>query len=99
VPSFYTGASRTGSFWRRHGLSVVLLSLMAVQTALSLYFGHKVWTADPIASFWEWWMYEYQTSLVADVFGAVLLVLLSKRLREVGSAEDSGNDDPEKTDD
>lgn len=35
-----------------------------------------------------WWAFEYSMSLVADVFGAILLVVLTKRLREIGSAED-----------
>jgi hypothetical protein len=37
--------------------------------------------------FWLWWGWEYQVSLVADTFGAVLLVMLSKWLYEEGSAE------------
>lgn len=40
--------------------------------------------------FVRWWSFEYSMSLVADVFGAILLVKLTKRLREIGSAEDKG---------
>lgn len=85
-------------FWKRHGLSVTLISVLVIQSLASMHFGYKVWLADPVESFWVWWLYEYNTSLVADVFGAILLVLLSKRLREIGSAEDSGTSDPRRTD-
>lgn len=95
MSSYYEGASRTGSFLHKHGLSLALITILVLQTLASLYFGYRVWLVDPVESFFVWWMYEYNTSLVADVFGAILLVLLSKRLREIGSAEDSGNDDPE----
>lgn len=97
MSSYYAGASRTGTFLHKHGLSLALISIFTIQTAISLVYGRQVWLADPVATFWTWWIWEYNTSLVADVFGAILLVILSKRLREVGSAEDSGNDDPEKS--
>ena len=37
--------------------------------------------------FWLWWWYEYSMSLVADCFGALLLVVVTKYTREKGSAE------------
>lgn len=89
----YEGASSEGSYWQRHGLSTAILVIMVVQTAVALYTGHHVWIGDQqthgqgldYTDFWTWWTYEYHTSLVADTYGALLLVLLSKRLREQGS--------------
>jgi hypothetical protein len=37
-----------------------------------------------------WWGWEYNISVVADTYCVLLIVLLSKWLREVGSAEDKG---------
>ena len=37
--------------------------------------------------YWMWWTWEYNISLVADTFGVLLIVLLSKWFREVGSNE------------
>jgi hypothetical protein len=34
-----------------------------------------------------WWGWEYQVSLVADTYGVILVVLLTKWLYERGSAE------------
>ena len=42
--------------------------------------------------FWAWWGWEYNVSLVADTFGVLLIVLLSKWLYEEGSAESNGDD-------
>jgi hypothetical protein len=100
VPDYLFTAKSEGSFWQKHSLSIALISIMTIQTALSLIFGYQVWLGDQenwglptsdTGQFFIWWTYEYQTSLVADVFGAILLVLLTKRLRESGSAEDKGN--------
>lgn len=78
----------TGVWWKDHGLSIVLIALMTVQTALALWWGHKVWEAEEIpVGFWTWWAWEYNISLVADTFGVVLIVLLTKWLREKDSAE------------
>lgn len=87
---------------KRHSLSVVLITLMTVQTVHAVWSGHRAWVAEeqdwatllkqPPAvgwpwEFWVWWSWEYQVSLVADTFGAILLVMLSKWLYEEGSAE------------
>lgn len=37
--------------------------------------------------FWVWWSWEYNISIVADTYGVLLIVLLSKWFKEVGSAE------------
>lgn len=85
------------SFFKKHGLSLAFLAILLVQTLVALYFGHIVWMGDQqdhqnaldYADFWSWWLYEYNVSLVADVFGALLLVLLTKKLYEKDSEESS----------
>jgi membrane protein implicated in regulation of membrane protease activity len=78
----------SGSWLRDHSLSLVLLALLAVQTAFCLWAGHRVYVAEGLpVSFWVWWGWEYQVSLVADTYGVILVVLLTKWLYERGSAE------------
>lgn len=85
----------TGSWWRDHSLSIVLFAIMALQTGLAVWTGVEVWVHEqPFGSgdrwsrgFWIWWVWEYNVSLVADSFGVLLIVLLSKWFKEVGSAE------------
>lgn len=97
--TYYNGASRTGTFWQKHSLSIVLLAILIVQTIFAIWTGHEVWLGEqqlfnqPLdyRDFWIWWSWEYNVSLVADTFGVILIVLLSKRLREIGSAEDKEN--------
>ena len=43
----------------------------------------KGWPSD----FWIWWSWEYNVSLLADTFGVILIVLLTKWLYEQGSEE------------
>lgn len=83
-------------FWRRHSLSLTLIAIFAAFTAATLILGWSEFAAEQsahneqvsVGQFWRWWVFEYAMSLVADVFGAILLVTLTKRLREIGSAED-----------
>jgi len=69
---------------------------MALQTVISILAGHHVWAGEQVVNgldpsdmseFWIWWSFEYHISLVADVFGAVLLVVLTKYFREQDSNE------------
>jgi hypothetical protein len=91
----FRGAARSGTFWERHSLSLVLAAILVAQTALALWAGHSVWVDDQAVhdqpldygTFWVWFIWEYNISLVADTFGVILIVLLSKRLEEEGSAE------------
>jgi len=100
----YRGARRSGSFWQRHSLSLVLASILLVQTAAAIAAGHHVWVGEqrahgqPLeaAEFWIWWFWEYNLSIVADTYGVILIVLLSKRLVEEDSAE--SKDDPNDAD-
>lgn len=91
----FRGASHEGSFARRHSLSLVLASILAVQTVVSLAAGRHVFvseaqthgTTTAWSEFGIWFLWEYNLSLLADTFGVILIVLLSKRLVEVGSVE------------
>lgn len=81
----------------RHSLSLTILFLMCIQTVHALWSGHRVWISEGAdhgktlsgwpTEFWIWWSWEYNVSLVADTFGVLLIVLLSKWLYEEGSAE------------
>lgn len=81
-------------WWRDHSLSLVLGAILAAQTVVAVTTGAYVYAREqPLpgdvwsADWWAWWIWEYNVSLVADTFGVLLIVLLSKWLREVGSAE------------
>jgi len=90
----------SGVWWRDHSLSIIIGAILVVQTIYALWSGSYVFAREaPLGqsttpwsgSFWIWWSWEYMVSLVADTYGVLLIVLLSKWLREVGSAEDAGN--------
>lgn len=84
-----------GDWVRKHSLGLVLLGFLALFTAATLILGQYEYAAEQTAhgqpadpaGFWVWWTFEYAMSLVADVFGLVLIVFLTKRLYELGSAE------------
>ena len=90
----------TGVWWRDHSLSMVLATVLISQTAYAIWSGHYVWLQDSRthgdkvsgwpADFWIWWSWEYNVSLVADTFGVILIVLLSKWFYERGSSESNG---------
>ena len=89
----------SGVWWRDHSLSLVIAALLLAQTVWALITGAYVFAREqPFGSdvvawsggFWIWWSWEYSISLVADTYGVLLIVLLSKWLREVGSSEDTG---------
>ena len=88
-------------WFKRHSLSLVLVTLMTVQTLYAVWAGSYVFSREqPFGDgvptfgreFWAWWTWEYNVSLVADTFGVLLIVLLSKWLYEEGSAESNGSD-------
>lgn len=90
----------TGTWWRDHSLSLVIGGILVAQTAYALWSGSYVFAREqPLGSevtlwtsgFWVWWTWEYMVSIVADTYGVLLIVLLSKWFREVGSSEDKGN--------
>lgn len=91
----------TGVWWQDHSLSIVIASILIIQTLFTLWAGHGVWIDDSLdhgaklselggytdPDFVRWWSYEYEQSLVADTYGVLLIVLLSKWFKETGSAE------------
>lgn len=85
---------RREPWWHKHGLGITLGLIFATITATTIIVGYQEYASEqadhgqpPGDGFWLWWTFEYSMSLVADVFGAILLVVLTKRLREIGSAE------------
>lgn len=87
---------RQYSWVARHSLGLVLAVLLIAQTIYAVWSGSIVWAnEDPFqakdpaltADFWVWWSWEYNVSLVADTFGVLLIVMLSKWFYEQGSAE------------
>lgn len=100
--SLFTGErrGREGSWWKKHSLSTVLALILVIQTVWVLWTGHAEWISQQIDhgtkppfgwpwEFWQWWSFEYINSLVADTYGVILIVLLSKWLYEQGSSESS----------
>lgn len=95
-------AKPTGVWWKDHSLSIVLIALLLIQTIISIFAGHIDWMAtnqdhDVMVTgwpgdFWIWWTYEYSTSIVADTYGAFILVMLSKWFIERGSSETADKD-------
>jgi hypothetical protein len=85
----------TRDWLRKHSLGLALTAMFVLMTAFTIVTGipeFRTEQADhgqPFAwpAFWLWWSHEYMLSLVADVFGALILVLMTKRLYEIGSAE------------
>ncbi len=81
---------------KRHSLSIVLACLLTAQTVYALWSGVYVWDREqPLGdglpslgrAFWVWWSWEYNISIVADTYGVLLIVVLSKWLYEAGSSE------------
>lgn len=88
---------RSGVWWRDHSLSLVVGAILLVQTVWVVYSGHVEWlsqqrdhgggeTGWPL-EFWQWWSFEFVNSLVADTYGVLLIVLLTKWFYERGSDE------------
>jgi hypothetical protein len=90
----------TGRWWVDHGLSIVLVVILLAQTLHAVWsgwyvFGHEQPFGKAVEpgsyGFWMWWGYEYNVSLVADTFGVLLIVILTKWLNERGSDEGNGD--------
>ena len=84
------------SWIKHHSLGLTLAVLMTVQTAYAIWSGSYVFSrekpfGDGVSTFskefWAWWSWEYNISLVADTFGVLLIVMLSKWLYEENSRE------------
>jgi len=89
-----------GSFVRRHSLSIALLIVFIGQCVIVWYSGYADWKSDQIThkqdvAIWPgytiYFVYQMAVSIVADTYGALLLVLFAKWFYEAGSPE--SNDD------
>jgi hypothetical protein len=76
--------------------------VLLVQTAYAIWAGHEVRLGDQRdhgseatgwpGDFWLWWSWEYNVSIVADTYGVILIVLLSKWFYEVHSRSREANE-------
>ena len=89
-----------GSWIRNHSLSIVLIVLLVVQsvifhfTELPDWIGEQQSHGEPTALWPAYWLHysaEWFVSILADTYGALLLVLLTKWFFEQGSAESQGS--------
>lgn len=68
-----------------------------MQTGWVLFTGHAEWLSQQAADgtraagwpweLWQWWSFEFINSLVADTYGVLLIVLLTKWFYERGRDE------------
>lgn len=88
-----------GSFWHNHSLSIVLISFLLIQSLAFWFLRIATWTTEQERfsestalwpGFWQTYWAEWMVSVLADTYGAVLLVLASKWFYERGSAESNG---------
>jgi hypothetical protein len=93
------------SWWLRHSLSLVLIAILLAQSAAYHFTEVSDWTSDqithgqPTALWPDYWVHytaEWFVSVLADTYGALLLVLLTKWFYEQGSDEGK---DPDGEDD
>lgn len=94
----FPARKRTGNWWHDHSLSLVIGALLLVQSVWVVLTGHAEWVSQqrdhgargvvgwPM-EFWQWWSFEFINSLVADTYGVLLIVLLTKWFYERGSDE------------
>lgn len=97
----FTGEPRfKGSFVRNHSLSLALTALLIIQsvvfhfTELPDWVGEQQAHAQPTALWPDYWLHytaEWFVSVLADTYGALVLVLFSKWFFEQGSAESEGS--------
>lgn len=86
---------------KKHGLSIVLAAILIFQSVDYFFIGHQNWVRrervyatilneEPQTGYTQYlseYRAEMMVSLLADTYGAILLVLLTKKLRETGSEE------------
>lgn len=92
--------NQDAGFLRRHSLTLILTVILFGQFVIYTYFAWRHFTDDQVAhgqtatfaSFATYWIAETQLSMLADTFGALLLVLATKYFYETGSAESNDPD-------
>lgn len=84
------------NFLKRHSLSLVLVAILLVQSVAFHFTRLPEWVAEQgshgeSAALWpQYWLHyasEWFVSVLADTYGALLLVLLTKWFYESGSEE------------
>ena len=102
-----TGKPRIqGNTWfHKHSLSLVLVAILVVQsviyhfTELPVWIGEQQAHGEPTALWPDYWLHytaQWFVSVLADTYGALLLVLCTKWFFEQGSAESEGSAGAEK---
>jgi hypothetical protein len=93
---------KKGSFVRHHSLSLALLFVFLAQAIIVWFTGYSDWMGQQKidnASVAIWldylihYVYEMAVSLVANTYGALLLVLFAKWFYEKGSPESGDEND------
>lgn len=86
---------------KKHSLSIVLIAILVAQSVDFFFVGHSNWVRQEkvyakilgeepklgYADYLSEYRAQMMVSLLADTYGAILLVILTKKLRETGSAE------------
>lgn len=92
--------SKSERWWVRHSLSIVLVAILIAQSLAFHFTEVPDWTADQRAhgesaglwpAYWLHYSAEWFVSVLADTYGALLLVVLTTWFYEEGSSE---SDDP-----
>lgn len=87
------------SWWLRHSLSLVLVAILVAQSAAFHFTEVPDWTSEQMAhgeptalwpAYWLHYAAEWFVSVLADTYGALLLVVLTKWFYEQGSSESNG---------
>ena len=95
-PSTTHRLSESSNWWARHSLTIVLVAILIAQSLAFHFTELPDWTSDqtthggPTALWPAYWLHyaaEWFVSVLADTYGALLLVLLTKWFYEEGSAE------------
>lgn len=91
--------SKNKNWFKRHSLSIALVVVLVVQALVVLFTGWPEFVAEAnahnepvkVTDFTIWFVYEMTVSIIADTYGALLLVLFAKWFYEEGSPETDEN--------
>jgi hypothetical protein len=89
--------SDSSNWFKRHSLSLALIGVLLIQAVITITTGHEQFVSDAKthgdtpnnSAFALWIIYELTVSVIADTYGALLLVLFAKWFYEEGSPESS----------
>lgn len=90
------------SWFLRHSLSLVVLTIFILQALSTIWAGHIEWINDakdhgetvsgwPV-DFWTFWAWDYLTSIAAEPWGFLIGVIFTKYFYEQNSAESNDDD-------